>query len=89
MDRKECYMGYSTVHVSFRMNTEVKSNLEQVCRELGLTPAAAFTLFATKVDRERRIPFDVAIDPFYSTQKRERLGKSIAQMEGAIYEVDD
>lgn len=85
-------MGHSTVNVTFRMDPEVKSNLEQVCRELGLTPAEAFTLFATKVVRERRIPFEVAIDPFYSDQNIARLRKSIAQMEttgGTIHEVDD
>ena len=26
----------------------------------------AFTIFAKKVSREKRIPFDVSVDPFYS-----------------------
>lgn len=82
-------MGNSTVTVNFRMDAEVKSNLEQVCRELGLTPAAAFTLFATKVARERLIPFEVAIDPFYSNQNMEKLRKSIAQIEATGNEVPD
>ncbi len=37
------------------------------------------------------IPFDVAVDPFYSEQNMARLKKSIAQMEstgGTIGEVD-
>lgn len=84
-------MAQSTVNVNFRMDAELKSNLEQVCRELGLTPTAAFTIFATKVVRERRIPFEVAIDPFYSDTNMARLRKSIAQMEatgGTIHEVE-
>lgn len=88
MARKGCDMGPSTVNVNFRMDAELKSNMEQACRELGLTPTAAFTIFATKVVRERRIPFEVAIDPFYSDQNIARLSKSIAQMEGATYEVE-
>lgn len=73
------------------MNAELKSNFEKACQELGLTPTAAFTIFATKVARERRIPFEVAVDPFYSERNMARLKKSIAQMEstgGTIHEVD-
>ena len=74
------------------MDAELKNNLEQACRELGLTPTAAFTIFATKVARERRIPFEVAVDPFYSDKNMARLRKSIANMEasgGTIHEVEE
>jgi DNA-damage-inducible protein J len=73
------------------MDAELASNFEKACQELGLTPTAAFTIFATKVARERRIPFEVAVDPFYSDQNIARLEKSIAQMEAtgaAVGEVD-
>jgi len=73
------------------MDSDLKKNMEKACRELGLTPTAAFTIFATKVAREKRIPFEVAVDPFYSEQNMNRLKKSIAQMEsagGTIHEVD-
>jgi DNA-damage-inducible protein J len=69
----------------------LKTNFEKACQELGLTPSAAFTIFATKVAREKRIPFEVAVDPFYSERNMARLRKSIAQMEstgGTIHEVD-
>ncbi len=74
-------MGQSTVNITFRMDSELKRNLEQTCQELGLTLTAAFTIFATKVAREKRIPFEVAVDPFYSDQNMARLHTSIAQME--------
>jgi DNA-damage-inducible protein J len=89
--RKETHMGQSTVNINFRMDADLKNNMEKACRELGLTPTAAFTIFATKVAREKRIPFEVAVDPFYSEQNMARLKKSIAQMEttgGTIHEVD-
>jgi DNA-damage-inducible protein J len=73
------------------MDAELASNFEKACQELGLTPTAAFTIFATKVARERRIPFEVAVDPFYSDQNIARLEKSIAQMEAtgaAVGKVD-
>ena len=84
-------MGQSTVNINFRMDADLKNNMEKVCRDLGLTLPAAFIIFATKVAREKRIPFEVAVDPFYSDQNMARLKKSIAQMEstrGTIDEVD-
>jgi DNA-damage-inducible protein J len=54
------------VNVNFRLDEDVKKSMEQVCSELGLSMSAAFTIFAKKVSREKRIPFELAIDPFYS-----------------------
>ena len=51
----------------------------------------AFTIFAKKVCRERRIPFEVSADPFYSDENMSRLKASIAQMEatgGTVHEVN-
>jgi len=89
--REENRMGQSTENINFRMDADLKNNMEKVCRDLGLTLTAAFTLFATKVAKKKRIPFEVAVDPFYSDQNMARLKKSIAQMEstgGTIDEVD-
>lgn len=55
-----------TVNVNFKLDSDVKKSMEQVCSELGLSMSAAFTIFARKVGREKRIPFDVSVDPFYS-----------------------
>lgn len=55
-----------TVNVNFKMDADVKKKMEQVCSELGLSMSAAFNIFAKKVGREKRIPFDVSVDPFYS-----------------------
>lgn len=55
-----------SVNVNFKLDADVKKNMEQVCSELGLSMSAAFTIFAKKVGREKRIPFEVSVDPFYS-----------------------
>ena len=52
--------------VTIRMDEDLKSNMEGVCRELGMNMTTAFTIFARKMCREQRIPFDVSVDPFYS-----------------------
>ena len=54
------------VNVNFRLDEDVKKSMEQTCSELGLSMSTAFTIFAKKVGREKRIPFEVAVDPFYS-----------------------
>ena len=62
-----------------------------LCNDMGLSMTAAFTIFAKTVTREKRIPFEVSVDPFYSEENMARLRKSIAQMEatgGTVHEVD-
>ena len=68
------------VMVNFRVDEDVKKSMEQACSELGLSMSAAFTIFAKKVGREKRIPFEVSVDPFYSEknmQRLERIAESI------------
>ena len=67
-----------TAMVNFRLDEDVKKSMEQVCNEIGLSMSAAFTIFAKKVGREKRIPFDLSIDPFYSEENYQRLSAAIA-----------
>lgn len=76
--------------VNFRMDASLKKSMEETCREMGLSMTSAFILFATKVSREKRIPFEISADPFYSEENMARLRKSIAQMEatgGTVHEL--
>lgn len=63
--------------VNFRMDEELKSQMEQTCKKMGLTMTAAFTIFAAKVTQEQRIPFDIVADPFYSEKNINRLKKAV------------
>ena len=56
----------NVVNVNFRMDSELKKNMESLCNELGMSMTTAFTIFAKKMTREKRIPFEVSADPFYS-----------------------
>ncbi len=67
-----------TVNVNFRMDADLKRSMEQACSELGMTMTTAFTIFAKKVSREKRIPFEVSVDPFYSESNMRHL-EQIAQ----------
>ena len=84
--------------VNFRMDENLKKEMEQTCQDMGMSMTTAFTIFATKVSKERRIPFDIAADPdpFYSEANMNRLRKAIADAkdgknmtEHELIEVDD
>ena len=80
--------------VNFRMDVAMKAELEELCQELGMNMTTAFTIFAKKMIRERRIPFDVSVDPFYSKSNMEHWKRGIAAVnagkgvEHDIIEVD-
>ena len=63
--------------VNFRMDSELKKSMEQVCKDMGMSMTTAFTIFATKVSREKRIPFEISADPFYSESNMAYLRQSI------------
>lgn len=63
------------VNVNFRMDADLKKSMEQTCSELGMSMTTAFTIFAKKVSREKRIPFEVSVDPFYSDSNMRYLEK--------------
>ena len=69
------------VLVNFRLEEEDKKGMEEVCRELGMSMSTAFTIFAKKMRRERRIPFEVSIDPFYSDTNMSHLKKVISDID--------
>ena len=81
--------------VNFRIDETTKKQMEQICSELGITLSTAFNIFAKKVIREKRIPFDVSIDPFYSESNMAHLRRGVEALnagkgiEHDIIEVDE
>ena len=66
-----------TVNVNFKLDADVKRDIERACKEMGLSLTTAFTIFAKKVGRECRIPFEVSADPFYSEENMAHLRRVI------------
>jgi len=84
--------------VNFRIDEDLKKGMEQACKDMGMSMSTAFTIFATKVSKERRIPFEVSADPdpFYSDANMNRLRAAIADVkagrnmtEHELVEVED
>lgn len=66
--------------VNFRVDEDVKINAEKALKEMGLTLSAAVTMFLVKVGREKRIPFEITADPFYSAE-------NIAELQGRAEDI--
>ena len=67
--------------VNFRIDEETKKEMEKVCDELGMTMTTALNIFIKKMIREKRIPFEVSIDPFYSENNIKYIEKIIKDID--------
>lgn len=83
--------GNMVAQISLRIEDDVKKRAEEACADIGLSLSAAITIYLKKLGNEKRIPFEVSADPFYSQENMARLRKSVAQMEstgGTVHEVN-
>lgn len=67
--------------ISIRIDDKLKKEMEKTCNELGMNITTAFRIFAKKMSREHRIPFEVSVDPFYSERNMKALDKSFEELE--------
>ncbi|MCI9437460.1 MAG: type II toxin-antitoxin system RelB/DinJ family antitoxin [Lachnospiraceae bacterium] len=63
--------------VNIRMDEELKKSMEKICQELGMNMTTAITIFAKKMTREKRIPFEVSVDPFYTESNQAHLRRGV------------
>ena len=72
--------------VSLRFDDEMKRQLDEMCDEVGMNLTTLFMIYAKKVLRDRRIPFDIVapIDPFYSTINVEQLQRADQQIKDGM-----
>ena len=74
-------MSVVTTVFSVRMDASVKDSLDAFCAAVGMNTNTAINMFARVVAREKRLPFDVAIDPFYDERNIRHLLKIKADIE--------
>lgn len=71
-------------NINIRMDEELKHNMESLCQELGINLTTAVTVFFKKAVRERGLPFQVSIDPFYSETNQARLHEAAVRMDAGL-----
>ncbi len=52
-------------NMTFRINTQVKAEMAEICKSLGMTPSTAFNIFANAFVREKGMPFPVTMPKQY------------------------
>ena len=72
-------MAQSTI--SIRMDSTLKAEFDTVCRDLGMSMSTAVVMLAKKMTREKRLPFEVSADPFYSEA-------NIRYLEGILHDIE-
>ena len=75
------------VNVNFELDADVKKSMEQACSEMGLSISEAFTVFATKVGREKRIPFEISLKPSYYESNIRQLENIVCQLENIVSDI--
>ena len=72
-------MAQATVNV--RMDANLKAQFDALCTALGMDMSTAIKLFATTSVREQRIPFALALDPFYGQDNMKRILRAKEQLD--------
>ena len=82
-------------NINIRMDEDLKKQFEAFCSDIGMTMTTAFCVFAKTAVRKQKIPFELAVDPFYSESNMAHLRRGIAALndgkgvEHGLIEVDE
>ena len=60
-------------NMTFRMDSEVKVHMAEICRELGMSTSAAFNIFANAFVRAKGMPFPVTIQETPQSITKEQM----------------
>ncbi|MCD8300398.1 MAG: type II toxin-antitoxin system RelB/DinJ family antitoxin [Clostridiales bacterium] len=52
----------ANVNINIRMDSDLKTQFESFCADMGMSMTTAFTVFAKKAVREYRIPFEIGAE---------------------------
>ncbi len=75
--------------ISVRMDDSLKQSFESACDAMGMSMATCLTIFAKRVARDRRIPFDVSAPPdlFYSERNLRAIEDADERVKSGRYVV--
>lgn len=58
------------VNVNIRMDNELKEQFADFCDNIGLSMSSLFNVFAKKVVKEKKVPFDLTYNEDQPTHQR-------------------
>ena len=71
-------MPYATI--SARIDRKDKDAFDEFCNDVGISASSAINIFIKSVLRERKIPFPISSDPFYSESNMSFLREGIKEL---------
>lgn len=73
--------------ISVRLDDDVKNAFEATCEDIGIPMSVAMNIFAKRMARERRFPFDVSApsDPFYSESNMRAIDEADKRVKEGHY----
>lgn len=60
-------------NMTFRIDSQIKARMTEICNQLGMTPSTAFNIFANAFVRAYGIPFPVRLDTPSPAMTREQM----------------
>lgn len=60
-------------NMTFRIDSQTKARMTEICNQLGMTPSTAFNIFANAFVRANGMPFPVRLDTPSRTMTREQM----------------
>lgn len=70
-------------NITFRIDADVKEQMAEICKQLGMSTSTAFNLFANAFVREKGMPFPVSLS------KKERYLETDRILDDASQILDD
>lgn len=80
-----------SVNVNFRMDEQLKKNVEEICQRMGMNLTTMLTICCRKIEQERRIPFEITADsdPFYSESNIRELKRRLNDIENGTAKLEE
>ena len=66
--------------ICLSIDDDVKREAEQVCEDMGMSMSTAVNIYLKRLSRERRIPFEVMAEPFWSSENAAILDRRSADI---------
>ena len=66
--------------ICLSIDDDVKREAEQVCEDMGMSMSTAVNIYLKRLSRERRIPFEVMAEPFWSSENATILDRRIVDI---------
>lgn len=73
-------------NITFRIDANVKKQMSEICKSLGMTTSTAFNLFANAFVREKGMPFPVTIRKQYTMMDNTRANQDAEELLDAFEE---